>query len=368
MDEYINNYPEYMDRIPRDEGSDITTLPSRPIVLSSPEFAQQFYDSILDQHKRPEAHRGADVGLSEIKRITGGIKLGWLVYIGGPEKAGKTTMMLSFAMHLAIQNSENARKKYRIMWAGNEMSLEEMASKAFAYWADPESEITYNSFRDLTVTNNQWQEVERIRDLVSTMEMCWTSNMSNIEDVLDEATARQVDFLFVDYLQIFSAKRMRDSEGTPQEASYMSKIMKQWTLNGVKPRTIFSGVQLNREANKTKTWDSANYFKLTSSVEQDANLAFVISPYFDMTGQEVPHKRWVKIVTSRHSSKDKFVVEFSGVRSRIDNSDTVVVDVNKLGETGFGGGTGFTKDRSQKPTSVAEKKRAPDPLDDLEGF
>jgi len=82
---------------------------------------------------------------------------------------------------------------------------------------------------------------------------------------------------------------------------------------------------LNREATKSSVYDSANYLKGTSSLEQDADVAFVVGPVTDPTGAEDPTKCKIGVVASRNSaSKMSFTVSFDGAHSRFAGAEQTV--------------------------------------------
>lgn len=341
-------------------------------VITSEQFARAFYDNQYEQHQNPNAHKGIDVGMREIRKYLGGIGRSWLVYVGGPEKAGKTTTMLAWMLYAAQHHKiDQARlavdptaRRYRMLWAGQEMSVDDMAAKVFAYFANPATGVEYAKFRDISLTAADWPEMQRIRDLVSTLDVYWTTHLNYLEDLLDKAEQLNVDILFGDYFQLFSSKAHRKDPGSPQELRYMSKLLRRWTMprTGRKQgRTAIFAAQNNREGNKGKFFSSANYFAGTAGIEQDASVAMTVSPMLDSQGNEVPNRRLVQVVASRHSEKFKFEVEFIGARSRIEDIEEVTVDINELANTRMAAPGYQAQPLPLKQTATA----APDPLDRL---
>ena len=123
--------------------------------------------------------------------------------------------------------------------------------------------------------------------------------------------------------------REHSRQGRQFELSAISRELKRLTLNAEQPRMVIVASQMSREGTKGRNWDSANYFRDTGSLEQDANVAFVLSPVLDPTGEEDQTLRKVSIVASRHSRKDNFLVKFVGERSLVAGSEIQMVDINK---------------------------------------
>ena len=284
--------------------------------LTSKDFAEMFYTLQRQMHNDPEKYRGFSTGIPELDELLGGFHLGWYIIVGGPEKSGKTTFKLSIA-HTFAQNG------VRLLWGGYEMSLEEMAAKAYSYYGIPSSK-----FRDVKLDEQDWAQMDLIRSKVGGYNAWWNAGTSVVEDFLIEANRLDVDVVIVDYLQLMSSRSMERQAGTAAELSYISRTLKQWTLNGPRPRMVIAGSQLSREGTKGKLFNSANYFKNSSSLEQDANVAFVISPVTDPQGEDDPGRRKITVVASRHSaSKVSFYVAFDGAHSRVNGLETI--DLNR---------------------------------------
>jgi len=296
--------------------------------ISTIDFTTAFYNAIYEQHQNPEAHRGITTGLAEIEHALGGFKLGWYIIVGGAEKSGKTALMLSIFEQF-LMGKRNG------MWVSQEMSDQEMGERAYACLAAPDSGLDMNLFRDIRLTNQHWSEMDRIKALFATLPGWWVFGVPLIEDVLTLADEKDIEILVLDYLQLFSSREMKRQAGTVAEFSHISKLIKQWTLKKKSsdgrtvPRMVLAGSQLNRDANKSGTYNSANYYKNTSSIEQDANVAFVIAPIHDQAGNEEPHRKKLYIVASRHSEKAVFELKFEGANSRFTDAPPTI-DINAV--------------------------------------
>ena len=290
---------------------------------TSHEYSHDYFDTSKEKHEHPEKFRGLTTGIPEIEQLLGGFQLGWYIVIGGPEKAGKTAMMLSILLQFAM-----AKKKF--MWVSLEMSSLDMGGRTFAYLATPESGIDLNKLRDLKLESGDWTEMERIRDMVADFDGYWLTGAAYIEDILLEADKLDVDILVIDYIQLVQAKRMERSSNynLSSEMRYISKLISAWALAKAgenKLRMLMTGSQLNREATKAGTFDSANYFLGTSIIEQDADVSLVIGPVKDPSGEEDPTKRKIYVAASRHSiQKVSFIVSFDGAHSRFAGAEQPV--------------------------------------------
>ena len=118
-------------------------------VLTSPEFSNHYYDTIKKRHQNPEKLRGFTTGIPEIEQILGGLHLGWYIVIGGPEKAGKTALMLSIVLQFALAG-------HKFMWVSQEMSNLDMGGRTFANLATPESGVDLNKLRDLELDSDDY--------------------------------------------------------------------------------------------------------------------------------------------------------------------------------------------------------------------
>ena len=121
-------------------------------VLTSPEFSKLYYDTIKKRHDNPEKFRGFSTGIPEIEQILGGFHLEWYIVIGGPEKAGKTALMLSIGTQFALAG-------HNFMWVSQKMSNLDMGGRTFANLATPESGVE----RRFNANKNR---VSRTRDIL----------------------------------------------------------------------------------------------------------------------------------------------------------------------------------------------------------
>jgi len=322
-----------------------------PVTLDSKEFANFFYDILKEQHDNPEKFRGIHTGIPELDELTGGLRKGWYIVIGGPQKSGKTAMMLTILMQLAMH-------KMKFMWVSLEMGMEMMGGRAFANLVNKDSSVNLTKFRDVDLHDDDWKEVERIKALVETFGGYWVTGTRMIEDILKEATEKEVEVLVIDYAQLISAKNMKGQAGSVAEDEYISNLMKAWTLEGVSKenmenRMLITGSQLNREGTKNERFDSPDFHKNSSSYVQDADLAFNIAPVKnDVTNEIDPTRRKIHVVASRISDTGStFYVTFEGAHSRFSKSEQPLTF------------TEVSEKELAKPISKPEVKQ--DPLDNL---
>ena len=290
-------------------------------IVSTPTLVEDFFNTTKEKHENPEKHRGFTTGIPEIEQLLGGFQLGWYIIVGGAEKSGKTALMLSILLQFAM-----AGKNF--MWVSREMSLDGMAGRTYANMAKPDTGVDLNKLRDLKLEGDDWKEMERIKDLMMSYKGWWTTGSPYVEEVLMDADKKDIDILVVDYIQLLQAKKMRDNSNFSSEIRHISKLFNDWVLakeSEGRPRMLITGSQLNREATKAGTFDSANYFFGTSSIEQDADVAFVIGPVTDPAGEEDPTKRKIYVSASRWSEqKVSFTVSFDGAHSRFAGAEQPV--------------------------------------------
>lgn len=291
--------------------------------LTSAELAVMFYTLTKDHHDNPHLFRGVKTGLLEFDAITGGLQYGWYIVIGGPQKMGKSALLMSIAI-------EFAKLKVHGLFASFEMANEELAARVYANFGD----IDGTRLRDVKLDKDDWESMKHSRDEIGLWNFYWNYGASHLGDLLDLVRKWKPRVLFVDYLQLMSIDGFRRNR--QEELSTISRELKRLTMTT--PATmVIAAAQLNRESIKQKLWDSANAFRDTGSIEQDCNLALIISPIKDGAGYELPTKRAVNIVASRHTETGKFILDFAGAKSRFSNEPSKKVDVAAVTKQVFGG-------------------------------
>lgn len=292
--------------------------------LTSLEFAESFYQLVKTMRENPNTSRGFRTGLPFWDKLFGGVHPGWYIVVGGPEKSGKSTLLQSWAKSWNIDN-------VLTLYSGYEMSNIEVASRIFSNVSGVDN-IKYYTMENFT--DEDWKATIEAKEKISKWRGIWNYGASELDALVALIEQYDPDIVMADYFQLMTCSS-HARQGRQQELSHISRTLKQIANGGVvrngRNRVVIVGAQINREGAKQKVYNSANYFRDTGSLEQDANIAIVISPIYLPTGEEDENHRRINIVATRHSKKTHFDVRFFGERYLIAEEEIVPKkDINQI--------------------------------------
>src|SRR5574340_1443506 len=132
-------------------------------ILSSPELAEQWVHYQTEKQKHPELYSLKSTGLSALDKIIGGgIELGQLVYVGGAQKSGKTTLLLHIAKNFAKQGVLS-------IWFGAEMTNMQVGTMLFSNL----SGISRTQIRSGGLQSGDWDKIMQVAEEVKGMPLYW---------------------------------------------------------------------------------------------------------------------------------------------------------------------------------------------------
>src|SRR4030042_1595266 len=163
--------------------------------LSSTQLAEQWVALQKLRHEHPDMFSLKSTGLSALDIIIGGgIELGQLVYIGGAQKSGKTTLLLNVAKSFAKQG-------VLTLWMGAEMTNMQVGTMLFSNL----SGISRTQIRSMGLQVNEWDKIALVAEEVKGLPIYWSHGFSQMEDIYKAITdvqtregGRNVEAVFVD--------------------------------------------------------------------------------------------------------------------------------------------------------------------------
>lgn len=262
-----------------------------------------------ERHAHPELHGLHSTGLGVLDKIIGGIELGQLVIIGGPQKSGKTT--LAARMNLAF-----LRQDLWTIWFGAEMNNNQMASMVMSSMAG----IERKKIRNIQLEERDFTRLESFGKEVKEYHGWWSYGFANIEDinfVLNKIEAqikpKTIDAIFIDYLQLMEGV----GRGRSEEIEGISRKLKGLTLNRPKPMAVVAVSQLNRASIRGEMLD-ANAFLGSGSIERDMDIGLIIHDIKDESTRHIKtDAKEIVVVGSRETEVDTCRVAYNGALARI---------------------------------------------------
>jgi replicative DNA helicase len=227
---------------------------------------------------RGEASRGISTGLSDVDRITGGLKNGEYIILAGRPGTGKT----SLALQIAAQASSVSKKK------GLFFSLEMSTNLLIKRMLCSRAGIDMSKLDDMGSLGpgGDAKMVKAISEIKSSH--LWIDQTSAINIGALKNTAYQltktkgIDFIVIDYIQLIRAhntKASREQQLTEISGEIMS-LKKELRI----PVIVLA--QINRDSVKENRPPRASDLRESGSLEQDADQIWMLYNDIAPKGQE----------------------------------------------------------------------------------
>ena len=275
------------------------------ITLTSEQLAHEYREQLKERHEEPEKWRGLQFGHVELDELTGGLRKGEFAVMAGAQKAGKTSIALSWAQKFAQQVQEGET----VLFVSLEMSHESLAGRVLANLSD----IEVSKFRDYKLASKDWDKLDRGVEKLDKLPVLWNVGAYNIEGI--EALVEEyknIRVIVVDYFQLMYGD---GGEKRFEQLEQISRRLKRLTLNY--DLSVLAISQQNREALRSiERQKDPNTMAGTQSLVRDCDLVILVLPFIK-DGEEVPHLRRIYIAQARNSGAgDIYDAFFSGAYCR----------------------------------------------------
>lgn len=237
------------------------------------EKQQTLTEAIAEYSAGREAERdgtttgGIPSGIGDLDRLVNGWRAGHLITIAGPTSGGKTTLALTFAI-------EAAKRKYRVLYIGLEMSNEEMIQKAVSNIAGVDT--SHPGLPKMTPAG--WEKEHEAMNILDRLpflplEKPGISVGGVVELVHKENAKARVNLVVVDHLQSMDMSGGGRNESRANQVGLVTSKLK--ALAGQAKCAVVLLSQLNRESWAADE-PNLNHLKDSSSIEQDSNVVMMV--------------------------------------------------------------------------------------------
>lgn len=286
-------------------------------LLDSREMSQEWLAKQRLRHEKPHLFGLKSTGLKSLdKKLGGGIELGQLVYIGGQEKSGKTTLLTIMAKAYGMQGLNG-------VMLSAEMTNLQMGNLLFSNIGNVER----TTIRSIQVNAAQWTMLDKAGKEIEKLSFHWGYGFSSIEDIdavllaVEEKTKKPVDVLMLDYLQLMEVENKRMPR--TQEIEFISRSLKRRSIARGNPMMIVAATQLNRESIRSKLYD-AQAFLGSGAIERDMDIGLIVTNIENplSVNKIVDNKKRIVIVGSRETEVgEPLEVYYDGSKARMADID-----------------------------------------------
>lgn len=224
-----------------------------------------------------EKYMGISTGFSYLDRVlAGGFHRSDLILIGARPGMGKTSFGLNLARNIAV-------KGRKVLFFSLEMSNEQLAQRIIS----TEARIVSNKLRTGEISDSDWEKLGLALQNLVGAELYFddTANLTVPEMKARVRRMKDVDCVFIDYLQLMSGTKRTDNR--VQEVTEITRGLKMMAKDLNIP--VITCSQLSR--NTAKTADhrpQLTDLRESGSIEQDADIVLMLhrEDYYNNGGDE----------------------------------------------------------------------------------
>jgi replicative DNA helicase len=265
-------------------------------VLTGNEIANPF---VAETKKRVAVYRsgklpGHTTGINPIDEVTGGFRPGEYIVIGGQRSQGKTDLAVNFAVTLAMND------------VGVAIISIEMGSHDI--WIRAQSLMTAiwrGKIRDGQLTDDEIEVIKRGTDTLKSKPIMISDiphqRLADIRAVIQEAIYKiDAKVAIIDYIGLIeSSKSQSKNMSREREVAEISAGLK--AIARENNITVIVLSQFNRViAFRKPPTPELDDFRDSGSIEQDADIAILISHSFDENNKPIDHAIRIDIAKNRN--------------------------------------------------------------------
>ena len=272
-----------------------------------------------------DQYKGYTTGFTDLDRCITGLNKSDLVIIGARPAMGKTSLALNMARNTAMMG------KKKVVFFSLEMTKEQLAQRVLA----TEARVESTKMRTGNITSDEWARLATATSLLSNCELYFddTSNMTVPEMKSRIRRLRDVDAVFVDYLQLMkSGQRI---ENRVQEVSEITRNLKLMAKDLNIPVVVLAQLARSTEGRGKSHKPQLSDLRESGSIEQDADIVIMLyrKEYYTDDGEvpeeEKPAVNEAEFIISknRHGPTNTVRVAWNGDYTLFSNLETMRNDM-----------------------------------------
>lgn len=213
-----------------------------------------------------EDYLGLPTGFMDLDKTITGLNKSDLVLIGARPSMGKTSFALNLARNVAVKG------KKKVLFFSLEMSKDQLAQRILS----TEARIRGNKMRTGNFSPKEWEQLTAASVFLSDCELYFddTSNITVPEMKARVRRLKNVDCVFIDYLQLMQSSKKTDNR--VQEVSEITRSLKlmakDLNIPVVTCAQLARGTETRGKSHKPQLSD----LRESGSIEQDADIVIML--------------------------------------------------------------------------------------------
>ncbi len=273
-----------------------------------------------------DKYKGYTTGFIDLDKAITGLNKSDLLIIGARPAMGKTSLALNLARNTAMMG------KKKVLFFSLEMTKEQLAQRVLS----TEARVESTKMRTGNITGEEWTKLATATALLSNCELYFddTSNMTVSEMKSRIRRLRDVDAVFVDYLQLMkSGSRV---ESRVQEVSEITRNLKLMAKDLNIPVVVLAQLARSTEGRGKSHKPQLSDLRESGSIEQDADIVIMLyrEEYYAAEKDEAPdedrpaiNEAEFIIAKNRHGPTTSIKVAWNGDYTLFSNLEQIRNDM-----------------------------------------
>jgi replicative DNA helicase len=256
---------------------------------------------------------GIPTGFTELDKYIVGLNKSDLVLVGARPAMGKTSFILNIARNVAVMSHK------KVLFFSLEMSNEQIAKRVFA----TEARVNSKKMRTGEITSNEWQRLAKAANSLNDCELYFDdSAVTSVSEMKAKIRRlKDVDCVFIDYLQLMSADKNsgRRNDSRTTEVSDITRSLKLMAKELNIPVVVCSQLSRATEIRGQKHKPQLADLRESGSIEQDADIVMFIhrpdlkaSEKEKSEGEILPNVAEIIVAKHRNGQTDTIKLYFRG--------------------------------------------------------
>lgn len=273
-----------------------------------------------------DKYKGYTTGFTDLDKAITGLNRSDLLIIGARPAMGKTSLALNLARNTAMMG------KKKVLFFSLEMTKEQLAQRVLS----TEARVESTKMRTGNISGEEWANLATATALLSNCELYFddTSNMTVSEMKSRIRRLRDVDAVFVDYLQLMKSGGRVESR--VQEVSEITRNLKLMAKDLNIPVVVLAQLARSTEGRGKSHRPQLSDLRESGSIEQDADIVIMLyrDEYYSTESDAQPdeprpaiNEAEFIIAKNRHGPTTTVKVAWNGDYTLFSNLETIRNDM-----------------------------------------
>lgn len=273
-----------------------------------------------------DKYKGFTTGFTDLDKAITGLNRSDLLIIGARPAMGKTSLALNLARNTAMMG------KKKVLFFSLEMTKEQLAQRVLS----TEARVESTKMRTGNISGQEWANLATATALLSNCELYFddTSNMTVSEMKSRIRRLRDVDAVFVDYLQLMKSGTRVESR--VQEVSEITRNLKLMAKDLNIPVVVLAQLARSTEGRGKSHRPQLADLRESGSIEQDADIVIMLyrDEYYATEKDVAPdedrpavNEAEFIIAKNRHGPTTTVKVAWNGDYTMFSNLETIRNDM-----------------------------------------